>query len=114
MASRESSTHERRNYGDHRPYPEPPARLADLRGPTEGTLELPITIDWGPKRVYDMGVDADRRIVYEVVLQEAASTEEVSRYVNGQALLQLWSRLWLPRRVRHSWESRLPELTTAA
>jgi hypothetical protein len=37
-----------RRYVDHRPYPEPPARLDDLTGPTSGTLELPVTIDWGP------------------------------------------------------------------
>ena len=94
---------EGRHYGDHRPYPDPPARLSDLTGPTSGPIELPISIDWGPRRVYDMAHDADRRVVYEVVLQEAASTEEVARYVNGAVLVQVWPRLWLPRRVRRSW-----------
>jgi excisionase family DNA binding protein len=105
---------EQRRYADHRPYPDPPARLADLTGPTSGVVELPITIDWGPRRRYDLGTDADRRIVYERVLREAGDAEEVGRYVNGAILVEVWSRLWLPQRVRLSWEERFPELTHAA
>jgi excisionase family DNA binding protein len=105
---------EQRRYADHRPYPDPPARLADLTGPTAGVVELPITIDWGPKRGYDLGRDADRRVVYEMVLQEAADAEEVARYVNGAVLVQVWPRLWLPRRVRQRWEERFSELTRVA
>jgi len=105
---------EGRRYGDHRPYPDPPAHLADLTGPTDGLIELPITIDWGPKRVYDMGRDAERRIVYERVLREAATPEEVARYVNGAVLVAMWSQLFLPQRIRRVWEQRFPELTKAA
>jgi hypothetical protein len=114
MAGSDPSVHERRRHGDHRPYPNPPDRLADLTGPTEGTIDLPVTIDWGPKRAYNMASDADRRVMYELVLQEAASTEEVRQYVNGQALAQVWRRLWLPHRVRTTWEERLPELPRPA
>ena len=114
MASSDQAVPERRHYGDHRPYPDPPARLADLTGPTAGSIELPITIDWGPKRIYDMGRDADRRIVYERVLREAATTEEVARFVNGAILVTVWPRLFLPRRVLQLWEERFPELTRAA
>ena len=114
MASTDPVASTRRHYADHRPYPDPPDRLADLSGPTSGTIELPITIDWGPKRVYDMGRDADRRVVYEFVLQEASTTEEVGEYVNGTILASVWSRLWLPRRVRELWEERFPELAHAA
>ena len=105
---------EQRRYADHRPYPDPPGRLTDLTGPTSGVVELPITIDWGPKRRYDLGADADRRIVYERVLREAADAEEVGRYVNGAILVEVWPRLWLPQRVRRAWEQRFPELTHAA
>jgi hypothetical protein len=103
-----------RHYADHRPYPEPPARLSDLAGPTAGEIELPRTIDWGPERTYDMSSDSDRRIVYERVLREAASTEEVCRYVDGEALVEVWGGPWLPERVRKSWDDRFPELTRAA
>jgi hypothetical protein len=114
VASSDQVVPERRHYGDHRPYPDPPERLSALTGPTAGPLELPITIDWGPSRVYDMGRDHDRRVVYELVLQEAASPDEVVRYVNGEALAAVWTRLWLPRRVRQAWEERFAELTPAA
>jgi hypothetical protein len=105
---------DQRHYADHRPYPDPPAQLTDLTGPTAGVVELPSTIDWGPRRTYDLSRDADRRIVYEVVLQEAVSTGEIARYVNGAALVGAWRSLWLPRRVRRSWEERFPELAQAA
>ncbi len=105
---------EQRRYADHRPYPDPPRRLTDLTGPSSGVVELPITIDWGPRRRYDLGAEADRRIVYERVLREAADAEEVGRYVNGAILVDVWSRLWLPQRVRRAWEQRFPELTHAA
>jgi hypothetical protein len=41
MASTDPAATTRRHYGDHRPYPDPPARLADLTGPTSGPIELP-------------------------------------------------------------------------
>jgi hypothetical protein len=114
MASSDQVASEGRHYGDHRPYPDPPARLSDLIGPTEGLIELPITIDWGPKRVYDVGHEAERRIVYERVLREAATTDEVARYVNGAVLVAVWPLLFLPQRIRRVWEERFPELTRAA
>jgi hypothetical protein len=114
MASSDQVTPDGRRYGDHRRYPDPPSRLADLTGPTEGLIELPITIDWGPKRVYDMGREAERRIVYERVLREAATPAEVARYVNGAVLAAEWSQLFLPLRIRQAWERRFPELARAA
>jgi hypothetical protein len=113
MANSDQAVPERRHYGDHRPYPDPPSHLADLTGPTGGVIDLPITIDWGPKRRYDMGRDSDRRIAYERVLREAATTEEVARFVNGTILIDLWPHLFLPRRIRQVWEGRFPELTHA-
>lgn len=90
------------HYGDHRPYPDPPTHLSDLTEPTRGVIELPITIDCGPRQSYDMALDSDRRVVYEMVLQEAGSTAEVALYVNGAALTEVWPRLFLPQRVRDS------------
>jgi hypothetical protein len=114
MASDDPILPHRRRYGEHRTYPDPPHLLADLIGPTAGTIELPVTIYWGPKRTYDMTSEADRRVMYEIVLQEAATTEQVNQYVNGHALAQVWRRLWLPRRVRNIWEEGLAELRRPA
>jgi hypothetical protein len=102
------------HYADHRPYAEPPAKLTDLAGPTTGSIMLPQQIDWGPPRPCDMGSETDRRVVYERVLREATSTDEVCRYVNGAALLEVWRLLWLPVRVRTTWERQLPDLLRAA
>jgi hypothetical protein len=114
MTGMRKAVSHQRHYVDHRPYPDPPARLADLVGPLAGVVELPVTIDWGPHRSYDLGQDADRRILYERVMREAASTNQLCRYVNGSALAEVWGRLWLPQRVRRTWEDRFPELTQAA
>lgn len=114
MVAMEGAAPDRRRYADTRPYPDPPANLEELTGSTSGRIELPVTIDWGPKRSYDLARDADRRLVYEMVLQEAADTSELGIYVNGAALVQVWSQLFLPRRVRQSWEGRFPELARAA
>lgn len=102
------------HYVDHRPYAEPPLRLADLAGPVTGQIELAVTIDWGPRRIYDIGVETDRRIVYERVLREASSTEELCRYLEADALVDAWGHLFLPQRVRAMWERRFPELVRAA
>jgi hypothetical protein len=103
-----------RTYAEQRPYADPPGRLADLTGPTEGVVELPVTIDWGPRRTYDLAAEADRRILYERVTREAASTDEVCRWIDGTALQAVWPQLWLPERLRRSWEAVLPELRSPA
>lgn len=101
-------------YAEERPYANPPGRLADLTGPTEGVVELPLTLDWGPHRPYDLAAEVDRRILYERVIREAATTGEVCRWIDGSALRAVWPRLWLPERLRRSWEAVLPELRSPA
>jgi hypothetical protein len=61
-----------------------------------------------------MALDSDRRVVYEMVLQEAGSTAEVALYVNGAVLTEVWPRLFLPQRVRELWEARFRNLTRVA
>ena len=103
-----------RTYAEQRPYADPPGRLAELTGPTEGVVELPVTLDWGPRRTYDLTAEMDRRILYERVMREAATTDEVCRWIDGTALQAVWPRLWLPERLRRSWEAALPELRSPA
>ena len=105
---------ERVGYGAVRIYAEPPGDLAALTGPTVGLVRLPAHLDWAPARVYDLAVDADRRVLYERVIVEAASTAELCYWLNGPLLAVLWARLWLPGRVRRLWQDRLPELAVPA
>ena len=114
MASQSRRSFQPRAYRDVRPYPEPPESLADLTGPTVGIIELPIVIDWGPRRRYDLGKETDRRIVYERVLREAATPQDLVRFVNAASLIDIWNRLWLPIPIRLRWEERFPELSAAA
>jgi hypothetical protein len=89
--------------------------LADLRGPVTGTVELPLRLFWsGPGRTFDVGDPGTRQWVYETVLQEAARPEDLTAFLDGQALVALWPRLFVPKGVRRAWEDAHPVLRAAA
>jgi DNA invertase Pin-like site-specific DNA recombinase len=89
------------------------ASLADLRGPTKGTMELPLRLFWsGPDRTFDLGDPAGLRSVYEIVLGEAIRAEELA-YLNGDKLAEVWRDLYLPKGVRQAWEEQHPVLRAA-
>lgn len=84
--------------------------LADLRGPTTGTVELPIWLFWHPNRTFDLADPAIRRWVYQIVLREASRPEDLTTYLNGEVLAAIWPDLRLPRGVRQAWEELHPSL----
>ena len=91
--------------------------LADLRGPTQGVLELPLRLFWsgsehGADRTFDLDDPADLQSVYETVLGEAARAEELA-YLNGDKLRQIWRDLYLPKGLRLAWEEQHPVLRAA-
>ena len=52
------------------------ASLADLRGPVEGTVELPIWLFWSsPDHTFHLGDQDMRRWLYQIVLREAGRSE---------------------------------------
>ncbi|HEX5292940.1 MAG TPA: hypothetical protein VFX25_29060, partial [Streptosporangiaceae bacterium] len=70
------------------------ASLADLRGPAEGTVELPIWLFWsGPDHTFDLGDQDMRRWLYQIVLREAGSLEDLTAYLDGDTLIALWPDL---------------------
>ncbi len=85
--------------------------LGDLQGPAHGLLELPLRLFWSaPDRTFDLDdVDA-LRSMYEKVLRSAADTEELSAYLNGGRLTDVWADLFLPRDLRRAWEDQHPVL----
>ena len=91
------------------------ASLADLRGPAEGTVELPIWLFWSsPDHTFDLG-DQDMRVwLYQTVLREASRPEDLAAYLDGDTLIALWPGLHLPKGVRQAWEERHPVLRAAA
>ena len=90
------------------------ASLADLRGPTEGTVELPLWLFWSaPGHVFDLG-DQDMRVwLYQIVLREASRPEDLTSYLDGDTLVALWPSLHLPKGVREAWEDQHPALVAA-
>jgi len=91
------------------------ASLADLRGPAEGTVELPIWLFWsGPDHTFDLG-DQDMRVwLYQTVLREASRLEDLTAYLDGDTLVALWPDLYLPTGIRQAWEEQHPALRAAA
>lgn len=93
-----------------RPVAVPPD-LAALHGPRHGLVSLPLSVyasGAGPERRFD--VDEDDQLVglYEVVLSDANTVEEVCSLVDGEQLRRLWPRLWLPGYVRRAWSVHFP------
>jgi hypothetical protein len=87
------------------------ADLADLRGPTNGTIQLPLRLFWSPPgRIFDLGDPDMLRSMYEIVLNEAIRSEELCSYLNGDRLTAVWRDLYLPKGVRRAWEERHPAL----
>ncbi|MEU7924366.1 hypothetical protein [Micromonospora sp. NPDC049801] len=80
--------------------------LTELAGPTRGVVELPVRLMWNAERTFDLG-DPDQLLwMYENVLRETASTDDLRTLINGRTLRRVWRLLNLPRGVRQAWESR--------
>ncbi|HEX9540733.1 MAG TPA: hypothetical protein VGA04_21415 [Streptosporangiaceae bacterium] len=91
------------------------ADLADLRGPAEGVVELPLRLFWSAAdRTFDLSDPDMLRSMYEKVLREAIRVDELATYLNGGRLIAVWPDLFLPRDVRQAWEEQHPALRRAA
>ena len=103
-------------------YPARPGRrvivvtdLASLRGPSRGTVELPLRLYWsGPSPVFDLGEPYLARWLYQIVLREASRPEDLTGYLDRDTLIALWPELRLPKGVRQAWEEHHPQLRAAA
>jgi hypothetical protein len=85
--------------------------LADLHGPAEGTVELPLWLFWScPGHTFDLADRDMRQWLYQTVLREASQVEDLARYLDRDILIALWPELYLPRGVRQAWEDRHPVL----
>jgi hypothetical protein len=74
-----------------------------------GIVVLPRHVRWsGPSRRYDLADRHDRALVYEQVLTEGTD-DDVRRFVDVDALIELWPNLVLPPHVRRAWARWLKE-----
>lgn len=96
-------------YADQRHYVVA-ASLADLRGPISGVVTLDRSLDWSGDSAYDLDDAGDLQVMYQTVLNQAATAEDLYRWLDGDTLVRLWPDLWLPARVRALWQARFSEL----
>lgn len=93
-----------------------PHALRELRGPVEGSVGLPARLFWSgpdPRAVrWDLADPDRRRDLYEIVLVEG-TLEDVRSLINGEELVRLWDRLYLPPWVRAAWRPLIGTTHTA-
>ena len=99
---------ERVLYRDIVPY-EVPASISALHGPATGMLELPITVHWGPQRLFDLDRPGLRRAAYRAIVREGTTADQEA-LLNAGLLTQVWPDLLLPERCRTLWETTFSEL----
>lgn len=105
-----SAVVERVLYQDLVPY-DVPSSLSALRGPAAGALELPITVHWGPRRVFDLSRPGLLRAAYRAIVREGSSADQEA-LLNAGVLRRVWGELLLPERCRLLWEESFPELAS--
>ncbi|MFJ3235745.1 hypothetical protein [Streptomyces sp. NPDC086787] len=91
-----------------------PARLEDLTGPAQGTVDLPLHVVWSGRRSYDVEQPRSRMGLYRTVLAEG-QREDLIDFLNRDLLIEQWPvlRTLISRPIRHVWEAAFPELATA-
>jgi hypothetical protein len=102
-----------RTYAENRPYLVPET-LGELVGPVTGAVQLPLRLDWSERAEFHLDDPAERNVMYERVIREATRIDDLRAYLNGVLLGEVWQSLFLPLRVRRSWEERFPDLRLAA
>lgn len=80
--------------------------LAELHGPTSGVVELPHRLFWQPERRVDLDNQALLAWMYETVLSEAVTPDELRAWLHGPTLVRLWPDLFVPTGVRQAWQER--------
>lgn len=96
-------------YADQRQYVVA-ARLADLHGPVTAMVTLDSGLDWSGDARYDLDDPGDLQLMYQTVLNQAATVDSLCRWLDGETLRRVWADLWLPARLRVLWQARFPEL----
>lgn len=96
--------------GFWRPVSLPDDLDRDGQDKARGLVELPAHVHWsGPPKVWDLDDRRQRAQVYEIVLSEGTD-DDVRRFVDVDALLELWDELWLAPHVRQAWAEHLARL----
>lgn len=87
--------------------------MTGFRGPTSGVVELPHRMFWQADRRFNLDDPFMLRWMYEIVLREAITGEELRSWLDTPTLHRLWAQLYLPHGVRRDWEKHHPSLRRA-
>jgi hypothetical protein len=68
------------------------------------------SLDWSGDGTYDLDDARDLQIMYQTVLNQAATADDLCRWLDGDVLRQIWPSLWLPAELRALWQTRFSEL----
>jgi hypothetical protein len=69
-----------------------PDRLDELRGPTVGTVVLPVHLTWHGLREFDVTAEPDRLCLYTIVLSQG-KRNDIARFVHPDLLRADWPQL---------------------
>ncbi|MFE5709622.1 hypothetical protein ACFQ7J_02150 [Streptomyces sp. NPDC056501] len=88
-----------------------PAKLEDLAGPTQGTVDLPLHVAWSGRRSYHLEGSRSRMSLYRTVLAEG-QREDLEAVLNRDLLISQWPvlRTLVSRPLRDAWETAFPQL----
>ncbi|MFV2085171.1 MULTISPECIES: hypothetical protein [Micromonosporaceae] len=92
-------------YADQRPYVVS-ENLDDLHGPVSGQVTLSRSLDWSGRAQYDLANPRRLASMYETVLREATTVDDLIQWLDGPTLVRIWPTLVLPPQVRQVWESK--------
>ena len=87
-----------------------PGTLAELAGPTTGTITLPDRLNDSEEPSFDLTKRARLRRMYESVMHKATSVDDLRTWLEHGALVKLWPELELVPRLQAKWERRFPAL----
>jgi hypothetical protein len=92
-----------------------PGSLAELAGPAEGTVVLPLHLAWSGLRTFDLGDEKLLLGMYRIVLLNGRYQDFI-RYLDAARLVAYWPilRKMLGPGVRIAWEARFAQLRLAA
>jgi len=72
-------------YADQRHYAVP-RRLVDLHGPDSGLATLDPSLDWSGDSTYNLDDPGDLQVMYQTVLNQAATADDLARWLNADTL----------------------------
>lgn len=92
-----------------------PAKLSELRGPSHGTVRLPLHLAWSGLTEFDLDRPRLRMSCYRIVLGEGLH-DDLIQYLDPHLLIGMWPtlRTLISRDLRDVWEEAFTELPHGA